>query len=54
MGIVLAVAFVGIATGVDSAAITLAFTAAVVASCAWLRAVAVELYRRTRLEEASR
>jgi Protein of unknown function (DUF998) len=53
VGIVFAVALAGIATGADSAAINLAFTAAVVASCAWLTAVAVDLYRRTRLEEAA-
>jgi hypothetical protein len=53
VGIGLAVAFAGIATGADTAAINLAFTAAVIASCAWLTAVAIDLYRRTRLEEAA-
>jgi Protein of unknown function (DUF998) len=50
VGIVFVLAFAGIATGAASAAINLSFTAAVIASCAWLTAVAVGLYRRTRLE----
>lgn len=50
VGVAFAVAFVGIATGSDSVPVNLAFTAAVVASCTWLSAVAVDLYRRTRLE----
>lgn len=44
-------AFAGIAAGAGAAAINLAFTAAVVASCAWLTALAVDLYRRTRQQE---
>ncbi|MGA3148496.1 MAG: DUF998 domain-containing protein [Acidimicrobiales bacterium] len=51
VGVVFAIAFAGIATGATSAAINLGFTAAVVASCAWMTAVAVDLYRGTRLEE---
>jgi Protein of unknown function (DUF998) len=51
VGVVFAVAFAGIATGAGSAAINLGFTAAVIASCAWLTAAAVDLYRRTRLDE---
>ena len=51
VGVVFAVAFAGIATGAGSAAINLSFTAAVIASYAWLTAVAVGLYRRTRLDE---
>lgn len=51
VGVVFTVAFAGIATGATSAAINLGFTAAVVISYAWLTAVAVDLYRGTRLEE---
>jgi hypothetical protein len=51
VGAVFAVAFAGIATGAASAAINLGFTAAVIASYAWLTAAAVDLYRRTRLDE---
>ena len=54
VGVVFAIAFAGIATGAKSAAINLGFTAAVVASCAWMTAVAVDLYRGTRLEERER
>jgi hypothetical protein len=50
VGLVFAIAFAGIATGATSEAINLGFTAAVVISYAWMTAVAVELYRRTRLE----
>jgi hypothetical protein len=51
VGVVLAVAFAGIATGAGNAAINLSFAAAVIASSAWLTVVAVDLYRRTRLDE---
>ena len=51
VGAVFTIAFAGIATGATSAAINLGFTAAVVASYAWLTAVAVDLYRQTRLDE---
>lgn len=51
IGAVFTVAFAGVASGTSSAAVNLAFTAAVVASWAWLTAVAVSLYRRTRLDE---
>ena len=51
VGVVFAVAFAGIATGAGSAAINLSFTAAVIASYAWLTVIAAGLYRRTRLEE---
>jgi hypothetical protein len=51
VGAVFAIAFAGIATGATSAAINLGFTAAIVASYAWMTAVAVDLYRQTRLEE---
>jgi hypothetical protein len=51
VGAVFAIAFAGIATGAGNAAINLSFTAAVIASYAWLTAVAIGLYRRTRLEE---
>ena len=51
VGILFAVAFAGIATGGGNAAINLSFTAAVIASYAWLTAVAVGLYRRTRHDE---
>jgi len=51
VGVVFAAAFAGIATGAGSAAINLSFTAAVIASYAWLTAVAADIYRRTRLEE---
>ena len=59
IGTVFTVAFAGIASGTGSAAVNLAFAAAVVGSCAWLTAVAVDLYRRTRrdrqqAEEAAR
>lgn len=50
IGAVFAVAFAGIATGSRSVAVNLAFTLAVVASYAWLSAVAVDLYQRTRLQ----
>jgi Protein of unknown function (DUF998) len=48
VGLIFAVAFAGIATGAGNAAVNLAFTAAVIVSCAWLSAVAVNLYRGTR------
>ena len=48
IGLVFIVAFAGIATGSSSVAVNVGFTAAVVASCVWLSAVAVDLYRRTR------
>jgi Protein of unknown function (DUF998) len=51
VGVLFAVAFAGIATGAGNAAINLSFTAAVIASYAWLTAVAAGLYRRTRLGE---
>jgi hypothetical protein len=51
VGGVFAIAFAGIATGATSAVINLGFTAAVVASYAWMTAVAVDLYRQTRLDE---
>lgn len=51
VGLVFAAVFAGIATGANGAAINLAFTAAVGTSCAWLTAVAVDLYRRTRQQE---
>jgi Protein of unknown function (DUF998) len=51
VGAVFAIAFAGIATGATGAPINLGFTAAVVASYAWMTAVAVDLYRRTRVEE---
>jgi heme A synthase len=51
VGAVFAIAFAGIATGATSAPINLGFTAAVVASYAWMTATAVDLYRGTRLEE---
>ena len=54
VGVVFAIAFAGIATGAKSAAINLGFTAAVVTSYAWMTAVAVDLYRGTRLEERAR
>ena len=47
-GTVLAAAFGGIASGAGSAAVNLVFTAAVIISCGWLTAVAVDLYRGTR------
>lgn len=50
VGIAFSVGFVGIATGAHSVAVNLLFTAAVVTSYAWLSAVAVDLYRRTRFE----
>lgn len=51
VGAVFAVAFAGIAAGAGNAAINLGFTAAVIASYAWLTAAAAGLYRRTRLDE---
>jgi hypothetical protein len=48
VGVVFAAGFAGIATGAASDAINLGFIAAVVISSAWLTAVAVDLYRRTR------
>jgi len=51
VGAVFAISFAGIATGATSVAINLGFTAAVVASYAWMTAVAVDLYRETRLDE---
>jgi hypothetical protein len=48
VGVVFAIAFAGIATGASSIAVNLGFTAAIVISYAWLTAVAVDLYRRTR------
>ncbi len=51
VGVVFGLAFAGIVTGAATAAINLGFTAAVIASYAWLTALAAGLYRRTRLEE---
>jgi hypothetical protein len=51
IGAAFTVAFAGIASGAGNAAVDLAFTAAVIASSAWLTAVAVDLYRRTRHDE---
>jgi Protein of unknown function (DUF998) len=51
VGVVFAVTFAGIAAGAGSAAINLSFTAAVIASYAWLTVIAAGLYRRTGLEE---
>jgi hypothetical protein len=51
VGIVLGAAFAGIATGAGNIAINLGFTAAIVVSYAWLTALAVDLYRRTRLTD---
>ena len=51
IGAAFTVAFAGIASGSGNAAVNLAFTAAVIASSAWLTAVAVDLYRRTRHDE---
>jgi Protein of unknown function (DUF998) len=51
IGAAFTVAFAGIASGAGHAAVNLAFTAAVIASSAWLTAVAVDLYRRTRHDE---
>ena len=53
VGIVVLVAFAGIATGAGNEAVNLAFTGAVIASYAWLTAVASDLYRRTRLDSTS-
>ena len=53
MGVVFAAGFAAIATGAASEAINLGFTAAIIASYAWLTAVAVGLYRRTRLDETA-
>lgn len=49
VGVVFAIAFAGIATGAGSIGINLGFTAAIVVSYAWLTAMAIDLYRRTRL-----
>jgi Protein of unknown function (DUF998) len=54
VGFVFAVGFAGIATGAASEAINLGFTAAVIISSAWLTAVAIDLYRRTRAADAGR
>jgi hypothetical protein len=54
VGVLFAVSFAGIASGASNAAINLAFTAAVVIASAWLTAVAVELYRRTRTQDGTR
>jgi hypothetical protein len=54
VGVVFAVSFIGIASGASNAAINLAFTAAVIIASAWLTAVAVERYRRTRTEDGTR
>jgi hypothetical protein len=54
VGVVFTAGFAGIATGTASEAINLAFTAAVVISSAWLTAIAVDLYRRTRSADARR
>ena len=51
VGIVFGAAFAGIATGAGRSEINLGFTAAIIASYAWLTAVAAGLYRRTRLGE---
>lgn len=53
VGVVFAAGFAGIATGGASEAINIGFTAAVVISSAWLTAVAVDLYRRTRAADAA-
>ncbi len=47
-GAMFTAAFAGIASGAGSAAVNLAFTAAVIISCGWLTAVAVREYRATR------
>lgn len=52
VGVLFAAAFAGIATGATGAAVNLGFTAAVVISSAWLTAIAVDLYRRTRAADA--
>jgi hypothetical protein len=54
VGVVFAAGFAGIANGAASEGINLAFTAAVVISSAWLTAIAVDLYRRTRTADARR
>jgi hypothetical protein len=51
IGIAFALAFAGIAFGTGNVAITLVFTAAVIASSAWLTWVAVDLYRGTRRDD---
>ncbi|MDP9092818.1 MAG: DUF998 domain-containing protein, partial [Actinomycetota bacterium] len=48
VGLIFAVAFAGIATGAGNAAVNIAFTAAVIISCAWLSLVGGNLYRDTR------
>ncbi len=52
VGVVFALAFAGIATGAGGVAVNLGFIAAVVVGSAWLTAVAVALYRRTRVADA--
>jgi hypothetical protein len=47
-GVVFLAAFVAIASGSGSAAVILAFTAAVILIGAWLCAVSVHFYRRVR------
>ena len=54
VGVVFAAGFAGIATGAASEAINVGFTAAVVISSAWVTAVAVGLYRRTRAADTGR
>jgi hypothetical protein len=46
-GVAFAAGFVGVATGSGYAAVTIAFTLAVVAAWAWMAAVSVHLYRQT-------
>jgi hypothetical protein len=46
-GVAFAAGFVGVATGSGYAAVTIAFTLAVVAAWAWTAAVSVHLYRQT-------
>lgn len=53
VGVVFAAGFAGIASGAASPAINIGFTTAVVISSAWLTAVAVDLYRRTRAADAA-
>ena len=54
VGVVFAASFAGIATGAASEVVNLGFTAAVIFSSAWLTAVAVDLYRRTRAADGGR
>jgi hypothetical protein len=54
VGVLFAVSFLGIASGASNPAINLAFTAAIITSYAWLTAVAVGLYQRTRAQDGIR